>query len=79
MLSGYYYQKVKPKKNTTTFSYKLLVNEPVALTYSHLVLSSKFVMLPCKSSKSNPRFQMSPQVRQRILDDVEGREAYRPT
>jgi hypothetical protein len=59
-----------------TTSYVFLKNSPLAFAYFHLVLNSKFAMLPSATHKGNPKFSMPSNVREILITSIEDRETY---
>jgi hypothetical protein len=45
-------------------------------TYSHLVVASKFPMLPCATRKGEPRFSMTIDVRDVLVVVIKERQFY---
>lgn len=54
-------------------SYALCKDDPPAFTYSHLVVGSKFGMLPNATTKGNPRYSLPQEVRENLLAIIEDR------
>ncbi len=54
----------------------LLRNVSLVVTYFHLVIKSKFPMLPNATRKGNPRFTTPLHVRENLLSIIEERQSY---
>ncbi|KAG0593317.1 hypothetical protein KC19_1G321000 [Ceratodon purpureus] len=77
LISGTYYRRLPSVgRDAGSFRYELLVDEPKAWNYSHLVVQSKVELLQYKCNKRNPRFKMSADTRETILSNVEERQSY---
>jgi hypothetical protein len=59
--------------NYINISYKLLTNVRASFAYSHLVVASKFPMLPCATQKGEPRFIIIVDVRDALVVFVKER------
>jgi hypothetical protein len=75
ILCGVWYHHILGQKGWNT-SYKLLHDAPLAFAYSHLVLKSKFTMLPTTTKKGSPRFLMPSEVWENLIASIEERHNY---
>jgi hypothetical protein len=57
--------------NIQNLSYMLFKDVHSIVTYFHLVIKSRFPMLPNATRKGNPRFSMPAQIRENILSLIE--------
>jgi hypothetical protein len=77
LLGGLWYkQTIGPSAQIP--SYMLLRDANHVVTYSHLVIKSKFPMLPNATRKGNPRFTMPLHVRENLFSIIEERQSYCP-
>jgi hypothetical protein len=53
-----------------------LTNDGATFAYSHLVVASKFPMLPCATRKGEPRFSMIVDVRDVMVVVVKKKQSY---
>jgi hypothetical protein len=62
-----------PTQQGINISYNLLTDFGVAYAYSHLVVASKFPMLPFATRKGYQRFCVSPRIKESLVIVVEDR------
>jgi hypothetical protein len=60
-----------PTQQGINISYRLLRDFGEAYAYSHLVVASKFPMLPSATRKGDQRFCMSPGIRESLVVAME--------
>jgi hypothetical protein len=70
LLHGVWYHRVLGQRGRNT-SYRLLHGSSLAYAYSHLVLKSKFPMLPTTTRKGLPRFSMPIGVKENLIATIE--------
>jgi hypothetical protein len=70
ILSGIWYYRL-PSHTHRNNSYKLLSKSPPTFAYSHLIIASKILMLPCATRKSEPRFSMAIEVKDKLVATIE--------
>jgi hypothetical protein len=73
IIGGVWYQKMATQKGQIT-SYVLLRNSTPTFAYSHLVLNSKFSMLPSATHKDNPNFSIPSDVKEILIASIEEKE-----
>jgi hypothetical protein len=75
LLYGVRYHHVLGQQGWNT-SYILLHGSSPAYAYSHLVIKSKFPMLPTTTRKGLPRFSMPIEVKENLITTIEKRRNY---
>jgi hypothetical protein len=76
-LGGLWY-KQPTRPSVQIPSYMLFRNVSLTITYFHLVIKTKFPMLPNATRKGNQRFTMPLHVRKNLLRIIEERQSYCP-
>ncbi len=74
ILQGVWYHKVSHQQGIN-ISYKLLTNYGLMCVYFHLVVLSKFPMLPYATQKGVQRFDMSPGVKDMLLTTIKDKQS----
>ncbi len=73
IIGGVWYQRMVNHQGTN-IPYMLLIDSSPAFVYSHLVITSKFPLLPSATRKGGPRFCMVLEMRENLITSVEDRQ-----
>jgi hypothetical protein len=73
IIGGVWYQ-IMVNHRGTNIPYRLFIDSGPTFVYSHMVIASKFPMLPCATRKGGPRFFMVLEVKENFIAIMKDRQ-----